>query len=85
MLSASSPDAGMVDVHETSMESGMVGMDAVQRVEIPAGGSVAFQPGSYHLMLMDLPAELAAGKTIELDLVFEHAGTVVVKAEIRQG
>ncbi len=86
LLSVSSPDVGMVELHETSMDgSGMAGMHPVERVEIPAGGSVEFKPGSYHLMLMHLPAELAAGTTIELDLVFEHAGKVVVKAEVRKG
>lgn len=84
LLSASSPDAGMVEVHETSTDgSGMTGMHPVERVAIPAGGSVTFKPGSYHLMLMDLHAALSAGGTVELDLVFEHGGKVVVKAEIR--
>ena len=36
-------------------------------------------------MIMGLKSELAVGGTIELDLVFEHAGKVVVQAEIRQG
>jgi copper(I)-binding protein len=35
-------------------------------------------------MLMGLTGELTAGGTIELHLVFEHAGEVVVKAAIRQ-
>lgn len=86
LLSASSPDVGMVELHQTWMDgSGMSGMHPVERVEVPAGGSVVFQPGGYHLMLMDMSAELVAGRTIELDLVFEHAGKVVIMAEIRKG
>jgi len=38
----------------------------------------------HHPILMDLASDLTAGETVELDLVFEHGGTVVVKAEIRQ-
>ena len=75
----------MVEVHETSVDgAGMTDMQPVAKVVIPAGQSVVFKPGSYHLMLMDLTAELTAGETIELDLVFEHAGKVVVRAAIRQ-
>jgi len=63
----------------------MMGMHPVARLEVPAGGSVRLKPGSYHLMLMGLTGDLVAGKTIQLDLVFERAGKVVVAAEIRQG
>jgi len=86
LLSASSPGAGMVEVHETTVDgAGVAAMHPVARIDIPAGESVALKPGSYHLMLMGLTSELMVGKTIQLDLVFEHAGVVVVQAEIRQG
>jgi copper(I)-binding protein len=86
LLSATSPAAGMVELHETSTDgAGMTGMHPVARLDIPAGSSVQLKPGGYHFMLMSLTGDLVAGKTIELDLVFEHAGKVVVMAEIRQG
>ena len=86
LLSASSPAADMVQLHEASTDtSGMTGMHPVDRLDIPAGGSVALEPGGYHLMIMGLKSELTVGGTIEVDLVFEHAGKVVVQAEIRQG
>ena len=76
----------MATVHETSVDgAGTAAMKPVDRVELPAGDTVEFKPGSYHVMLMGLSKDLTAGGTIELDLVFEHAGKVVVKAEIRQG
>jgi len=85
LLSASSPRAGSVELHETMPEmSGMIGMDSVTRVSCPAGGSVAFAPGGYHLMISGLSGQLKAGDLLELDLVFEHAGTIVVQAEVRQ-
>ena len=84
LLTATSPVADMVQIHETTTDgSGMTGMDAVDRVDVPAGSSVEFKPGGHHLMLMGLTSALAPGSTIELDLVFEHAGKVVVQAEIR--
>ena len=86
LLSVSSPVADMVGLHQTSTDAaGVTGMRPVARLEIPAGGSALLEPGGYHVMLMGLTGELAVGKTIELDLTFEHAGRVVVTATIRQG
>lgn len=87
LLSVSSPGANTVEVHETATDAaGMTGMHSMMgRLDIPAGGMVEFKPGGLHLMVMGLTRELAVGGTLELDLVFEHAGKVVVQAEIRQG
>lgn len=86
LLSASSPGASMVELHEVSTDAaGMTGMHPVKQIDIQAGGTVRLEPGGFHLMIMGLTSELAVGGTLELDLVFEHAGKVVVQAEIRQG
>jgi copper(I)-binding protein len=85
LLSASSPAANMVQLHEVSTDTnGLTGMHHIDRLDIPAGETVRLEPGGYHLMLMGLTSELAVGGTIELTLVFERAGSVVVQAEIRQ-
>ncbi len=84
LLSASSPGAANVELHETAMASdGMMGMHPIARLDVPAGGSVALAPGGYHLMVNGLTTALKAGDRLELDLVFDHAGRVVVQAEVR--
>jgi periplasmic copper chaperone A len=86
LLSASSPAANMVQLHEVSTDAqGMTGMHHIDRLDVPAGETVRLEPGGYHLMLMGLTADLAVGGTIELTLMFEQAGSVVVQAGIRQG
>lgn len=86
LIGATSPVAMRVEVHETTTDSsGMSGMQPIERLEIPAGGSVRLEPGGYHLMLMDVGETLEAGDTVELRLEFEKAGTVVVLAEVREG
>ena len=86
LVGASSPAAASVEVHETTHESGgMMGMHAVPRLDVPAGASVALEPGGYHLMLMGLVKPLAVGETIDLTLRFERAGPVTVRAAVRQG
>lgn len=61
----------------------MMGMQKIDRLVIPAGGSVELKPGSYHLMLIDLTQELKAGTTIEITLNFEKAGPMKVTFEVR--
>ena len=50
-------------VHQTSsMARGRPAMRPVDRVELPAGETVDFKPGSYHVMLMGLSKDLPAGR-----------------------
>lgn len=86
LLGATSPVSMRVELHETAMDSsGMAGMHPIERLEIPAGGTVRLEPGGYHLMLMDVGDMIKPGGTVELRLRFERAGTVVVQAEVREG
>jgi copper(I)-binding protein len=62
---------------------GSMTMQEVARVEVPAGETVAFEPGGYHVMLIDLAEPLVAGETFEMELTFEKAGTVTVEVEVR--
>jgi copper(I)-binding protein len=85
LLSVTSPTVSAAQVHQTVVDgTGTAAMRPVDRVELPAGATVDFKPGSYHVMLMGLSKDMPAGSTIELDLVFEHAGRVVVSADVRQ-
>ena len=95
LVGASSPAATTVEVHETvvmgspapgaSGDGGMMGMQPVDRLEIPAGGSVQLKPGSYHIMLIGLKEDLKAGDTIEITLTFEKAGELPLSVPVKEG
>jgi len=86
LLSVSSPAASMGMLHQSTTDpDGMTAMLPVPKLEVAAGATVRFEPGGYHVMLEGIPADTAAGATIELDLQFEHAGRVVVQATVRTG
>ncbi len=59
------------ETHRMSMEDGVMRMRAVSVVELPAGKTVSFKPGGYHVMLFDLPRQLQAGEQILLELLVE--------------
>lgn len=75
--------AGMVEIHETTMEGGMARMHAVHRFEVPAGGTLELKPGGKHIMLMNLKRELKPGDRFTLTLRFERAGSIPVVVEVR--
>jgi len=76
LIAASTPVAGTAQIHEHSMENGIMKMRQVDAVPLPAGQAVTLSPGGYHIMLMDLKAPLVAGQSFPLTLTFEKAGTV---------
>jgi len=83
LLGVETDVAASPEIHETTEENGMMAMHPVERIEIPAGGTVELKPGGYHVMLIGLTQELEVGSTIDLTLKFEKAGDVKVKAEVK--
>ena len=82
LLSASSPAAGEVQLHEMAMEGSVMKMRQVKDIHVPAGGSVELKPGGLHLMLMNIKAPLAAGESVPVKLKFAKAGEVEVKMPV---
>lgn len=82
LIDVKSDVAGMTMLHQSYEEDGIMRMDHVNALEVPAGGSAALAPGGYHIMLMQLHAPLKKGEYFPLTLVFEKAGEVTVQVEI---
>lgn len=87
LVGAASPAAKVVEIHEMKQEGGMMKMNAVNRVALPANKTVELKPGGYHIMMMELTQPLREGDTVPLTLTFEDkAGKkqmVEVKAPVR--
>ena len=82
LISASSPVAGEVQLHEMAMEGNVMKMRQVKDIPVPAGGAVELKPGGLHLMFMNIKAPLAAGQTVPVKLKFAKAGEVEVKMPV---
>lgn len=84
LMSATSPVAGLVEIHEMSMDGGVMRMGAVKGgLPLPAGKAVELKPGGYHVMLLDLKVPLAKGGSVPLTLVFKDARGVESKVELK--
>lgn len=85
LVSASSPDANRVQIHESRVESGMMMMAELRDgMPLPAGETVKLEPGGDHLMLMGVKEPLAAGDTVTLTLTFESSPPLEVTARVAQ-
>ncbi|MET0220416.1 MAG: DUF1775 domain-containing protein [Tardiphaga sp.] len=74
---------GRIEVHEMSMNDGVMKMRALDGgLEIKPGATVKLEPGGYHLMMMDLTKPLAKGDKVKAHLVFEKAGRVDVDLDV---
>ena len=83
LLSASSPAARSVELHNHIREGDVMRMREVPAIEIPAGGSVTLRPGGLHLMLIGLTGPLRQGETVPVTLTFERAGAAQVNLAIQ--
>ena len=88
LVSASSPLASSVEIHEMAMDGNVMTMRALpEGLLLPAGKPVALKPGGVHLMLMGLKQALKAGDTVPVILVIEGADkkreSLEIKAPVR--
>ena len=82
LISASSPVAGEVQLHEMAMEGNVMKMRQVKDIAVPANGAVELKPGGLHLMFMNIKAPLAAGESVPVKLKFAKAGEVEIKVPV---
>lgn len=83
LVEVSTAVAEVVELHNVEMENGVMKMRPVEGIEVPAGGEVSLEPGSYHAMLIGLTQDLSEGDTVTLTLTLENAGTIELEAPVR--
>ena len=84
LVAASTDVAKIVEIHNMTMENGVMSMFPVEQIEIPAGGSAELQPGGFHVMLIDLNKDLNVGDTVDLTLKFASGKEIQVTAPVEQ-
>ncbi|ABD87975.1 copper chaperone PCu(A)C [Rhodopseudomonas palustris] len=84
LLSGTAAIAGKVELHEMSMDNGVMTMRPLDKgLAIAPGQSIKLAPGGYHLMLMDLKGGLIQGARVPVTLTFEKAGKVDVNLDVQ--
>lgn len=83
LVGGRSPLAGTIEVHKTTMEEGVMKMEYIPGLEVPAKSEVLLKPGDYHVMLIDVSTTLASGDTFPITLIFEKSGEMTLDVEVR--
>ena len=82
LLSVSTPAADKAEIHNHTMEGGLMKMRPVGVLDITPGDATVLQPGGLHVMLMGLAEPLVEGQSFPLTLHFERAGSIEVTVMI---
>ncbi|HEX2256140.1 MAG TPA: copper chaperone PCu(A)C [Afifellaceae bacterium] len=83
LLAAASPQAGRVELHETSISGGVARMRPLpQGLEIASGQTIVLEPGGRHLMFSELDEGLKAGESVPVTLTFAEAGELHVELPV---
>ncbi len=87
LVGVSTPLTKNAEVHNMTMQNGVMKMFPVDGIDVPAGRTVKLASGGYHVMLMNLQKPLNAGDKVPLQLTFELADkkreTVDLMVEVR--
>ncbi len=83
LLAVSSDSAERVEMHQHSHNNGMMRMEEVASVTVPAKGTFIFEPGAYHLMLIDIKRPLREGDTVKFKFEFSNAAALEVGLPVR--
>lgn len=83
IVGATTSVAGIVEIHETTIENDVARMAPVDKIVIGSGDTVELMPGGKHIMLMDLTQNLVIGDEIEFTLQFEDRDDLTVTAVVQ--
>jgi len=72
-----------IELHNHTMDNGMMRMRRIAHVHLPSGKMVALTPGGMHMMIFRLKKPLVAGNVVELELQFADGSSQIVTAEVK--
>lgn len=85
LVAATTDAAETVEIHRSSIDaSGVMRMEPIPGVDIPAGGTAELKPGAEHIMLIGLTRDLEVGDRFTATLRFERAGEMTIEVEVRE-
>jgi copper(I)-binding protein len=84
LIGGSADIAGKVEVHEMTMNNGVMTMRPLDKgLAIEPGKTAKLAPGGYHLMMFDLKSPLKQGDKLPVTLEFEKAGKVTISLDVQ--
>lgn len=85
LIAANTPVAARAELHTHKHVDGMMRMEKVPAIEIPAGGTAELRPHGDHVMLFGLRQALVPGEWVTLTLEFDDGRTLELEVPVRDG
>lgn len=83
LISVAGDVADKVELHTMTMDGNIMRMRKVESLILPAGKSIAIEPGGLHIMLIGLKKPLVEGESFPLHLTFKKAGGVDITVHVQ--
>ena len=83
LIAARSDVADAVELHNHTMEEGMMKMRRVDAISVPSYGEVALKPSGLHIMLIGLTRNLKPGDQVAIELEFADSERLPVIAVVK--
>ena len=84
LVAVESSVAKTVELHTVEKSGELMEMKQLEKITVPAGGSVVFQPGSHHVMLIGLKEPLQEKQTVAMTLRFSEGESLPVSLPVKQ-
>ncbi|WP_165313284.1 copper chaperone PCu(A)C [Vibrio ziniensis] len=84
IVSATTDAAGKVELHDVIKEGDVMKMRQITELKVPAKGKLELKPGSFHIMLFNLPKPLSEGEEINVQVTFKNGEQLKFKAPVKK-
>lgn len=85
LLSATCDAFNKVEIHQTVIENDFAKMEPIEKLVIPAQGSVILKPKSFHIMLLERQRPLKEGDTVDITLSFDNDTSQTLTLPVKRG
>jgi periplasmic copper chaperone A len=82
LIKITSASADTVQLHRSTMENGIMRMEPLASLDLPAGKTVELAPSGLHLMLMGIKKPLTAGERVSFSLTIASPEKTVSEVEV---
>ena len=83
IIGARTSSAERTEIHAHRQRDGMVRMEQVASITVPAHGVFVLMPGDHHLMLINLHRYLKEGDSVEIELSLADGSRVIEQLPVR--
>lgn len=84
LIAVASDSSDRLELHTHKMQDGMMKMQQIEAITIPAGAEIALMPHGDHIMVFNLDVALKEGEVVSVELSFDNGQILSVDAPVHK-